>query len=192
MNIAVDMDDVLVDTVLSLNIYHNWCFGTNYEYDDYKDFRLSKVWGGTRDEVQKKIRHYYRTYFFRELGVCLDAFGAMLVMSQKHKLFVVTSRPKYIEKETRLFLDCNFKSVFQDVIFTDHCNDGENYKRKKSDVCQELRIDVLFDDCPDYIHDAAKVVSMVMVPKKPWNRNENFTENNVILFSRWVDVLESI
>jgi uncharacterized HAD superfamily protein len=191
MVFAIDMDDVLVNTVQTINLFHNEKFGTNYHYDDYKSFYLWKTWGGDRKDIIEKMDQYYHSAYFDNIRVCDEVLPIIGKLADDgHDLYLVTSRPKCVSEKTEKFLSKKFKNIFRQVIFTDHCIDGENYKRKKSDVCRELGADVMIEDCPDYIRDCAKVVPKVLVPVRPWNI-EDFPEN-VIHFLEWKKIWELI
>jgi phosphoglycolate phosphatase-like HAD superfamily hydrolase len=189
--ILFDMDDVLVDTVCSINKFHNDVYGTNFHYDDYKFFYLSKVWCCSGEEVMKKFDEYYNSIYFKNLVACNEAIRIVDQLHEKNiEMYVVTSRPKNIEVQTRDFLKKYYKNVFREIYFTDHCANLKEYKRKKSDVCLELGADIMIDDCPDYIRDCAKVVRRVLVPVKPWNI-EKFP-SNVYHFKDWKKIWELI
>ena len=189
MIIGTDLDDVLTDFVGGLAKYLNKFYGTSFTRDDFYTFDLQEVWGGTREEAIQKVLDFYRSDFFKNLKPFEDAQEAVNLLSQKHEMIIITSRPRFIEKETVTWVEKYFPGNFSKIYFAkDHAD--INQGKEKLEICEEVNVDVLIDDCLEHL-TKHKNNTRLFLYDAPWNRNK-FTPNGIERVKSWKEIVRKI
>lgn len=119
--VAVDLDEVLGQFLVSLLEYYNGENGTEYKVADFHSYRFCDVWGGTNEQATDLIYQFFETSRFKE-GVLpvAEAQAVLSELSEKFDFYVVTSRQLVIVEETRKWLDRHYKGIFKDALFGNH------------------------------------------------------------------------
>lgn len=81
-NIAFDADDVLIDNVTMLNLFHNNKYGTRLTVEDYYTFNLSQVWGINENEIRNDERMYYKSDYYKQVKRIHGAYESIEYLSQ--------------------------------------------------------------------------------------------------------------
>ena len=82
MLIAIDLDEVLADTLTSLIKYHNNEYDTSFRRADFFSYSWWEVWGGTREESIEKFMQFSRTELFTSIQPILHAISAIRELSK--------------------------------------------------------------------------------------------------------------
>lgn len=191
MNIGIDLDDVLLSFNESFLPYHNKKYGTSIRKDDITDFGLEKFLNCSVDEMLARFTTYFTSEEHADSSPVEGAVEAVITLAQKHNLYVITAKPATLAESTRKWLDVHFPNVLPRIHFADHVG-NTTQKRKKSEICQELGIDILIDDAIHNANDAAGVVKKVFLFSQPWNKTETHLKPNVIRVHSWAEIVESI
>ena len=172
MLIGIDLDEVLVGLMPQLIKYHNRYYKTSYIYNDFKSFFLWETWGGTKEETDKKIWNFYNSKLFEQALPIEGAIDAIEQLSTKYKLLVITSRPEKIRKKTKDWLRKYFPKKFNKVYFAYNFSYGVGNAKKKLDICQDLKIDLLIDDCLENVEEIGNIQHKMqaLLFDRPWNR----------------------
>tara|TARA_Y100000310_G_scaffold209958_1_gene210571 strand:- start:1331 stop:1912 length:582 start_codon:yes stop_codon:yes gene_type:complete len=191
MIIGLDVDDVLASFVSALLVYHNDEYGTNLSVSDIKSYNLGEAWGGTKEESIKKVYDFYRSPYFRDIQPVEGSKEGIELLSRKHELVTITSRPNEIYNETIEWLNLHFPEKILEHYFTNEWHKSGNNNRSKSDVCLELGIDVIIEDCLAYAKDCASNGIKVILLDRPWNKS-NGLPDKVTRVESWDRILENI
>jgi len=186
--IGIDIDEVLVDLISPFCIFHNNNHGSSLVKEDFKTYNLWKHLGGTREESEKKIRDFFESDNFEELKPVLGSQEAIKLLSKKHDLIVVTSRPKHVKDKTLNWLEEHFPEFFLDFHFTDHFSPGEIHT-PKSKICLEQNIEILIEDNLEYALDCASNGIYILLFDSPWNRCE-ILPKEIKRIKSWQEILE--
>ena len=101
MKIAIDADDVLLELMRDLIAFYNRSNGTSFKYENHKHYGLYETWNCTPEEAVENVHNFYASQeFLHDLKPVPGAVEANNYLSEKHQLYVVTSRPKLIETAT--------------------------------------------------------------------------------------------
>ena len=92
MLIAVDLDDVLADTVNAVVSFHNETYGTTLTREDFISPHWEDVWGGTRAESVNKFLEFTRSPYFTDVSPIAGSQRAIASLKKSHELVIVTSR----------------------------------------------------------------------------------------------------
>ena len=118
MNIGVDMDEIIADMVTKLVPWHNENYGTDIKKVQIRDYDLSKVWGGTRDEMLKKFNSFYVSEHFFQIEPVPGSIEGINDISCNNTLTIITSRSNLVKNETYDWINRYFPNKFDDIIIT--------------------------------------------------------------------------
>ncbi len=191
--IGIDLDEVLADFNAALRSYHNRVYGTSLKPEDFKTSLYNDVWGGTLQEAIQKVNNFYCSHFFRDISPIPYSISSIDILRRRNELFIITSRPVFIEEETQKWLDKFFRNRFLGVFYSsNHYSKVENSGKTKSQQCKELEISVLVDDSLDYIKQCPSIgIKGILFGDYPWNQNGNLP-SNVVRVKNWKEVLEQL
>lgn len=184
--IGIDLDQVLADFSAAFDEFHDTHYGTDFRTNPPSDFYLSKILDISEEEELDRVRKFYDTHFFLEMKPFPDAVSAIEELSQRYQLFVITSRPEFVEKETKAWIAKYFPDCFTDIILTNHYFGGT---KKKSAVCLENKIDYMVEDMAHYANDCAEAGVPTFLITRLWNINEKLA-SNVTRVDNWADIVK--
>jgi uncharacterized HAD superfamily protein len=183
--IAVDCDDVIVETAPLIIEHYNQAYGTELELKDTYSHDLARWDAPDIATAVRRIETYLGTEEYQNIAPFIEAIEVIQDLSRRHTLHVVTGRTDFLAAATTDMLARYFPGVFQSVEFTNFF--GEN-SRPKATVCQELGVDVLIDD---HLHHATTVaecgVEVLLFGDYPWNQS-NALPANVRRVRNWREV----
>jgi uncharacterized HAD superfamily protein len=143
----------------------------------------------TEKEAIQRVHNFFDTEEFKNAKPFGNAQDALLKLSHRYKLVIVTARDTIIEQVTREWLDRHFQELVSSIHFTAQYNlDG--LARSKAEVIKAIGATYLIDDAPDHISEAAKAgVHCVLFGVYPWNKNVQVSAD-VVRCADWQAVLE--
>lgn len=184
--IGVDLDSVLASLTPHLLEFHNQNYGTNLKEEDCIDYRLSLLWGCSVDEVVKRLYEFYDSNYFNKVVPVKGSQRGIDYLASKYDLYVITSRPTWIEDKTVGWLKKYFTEKFLEIRLTNQVSIGEK-KKSKAEVGAELGIDYLIDDHIDYVLDAYNNGISAIIRDRPWNRGRDLPEG-ILRFYDWEEI----
>lgn len=99
MKIALDIDEVLADTLRVHIDRHNRLYGTKFRREDFFTYEWEKIFGGTCKET---IKEFYDFMDERvRIPIMRGAREGVGKLSEKHDIVSVTSRQYDFEDATR-------------------------------------------------------------------------------------------
>ena len=176
MKIWVDLDEVLAQFLVAYLEYQNNTYGTNYKFKDVSDYDVWKVRGGTREQIVEKVYDFHKTPYFANIKPIEWALPVLKRLKKDHELYLITSRQDSVKEQTKLRINKYFPDIFSDLFFVNHFS-TEWSQRKKSDVCNEVGIDVMIEDSLIYAEDCAVGERKVLLCNRPWNQAQTISPN---------------
>ncbi len=176
MKIWVDLDEVLAQFLVAYLEYQNTTYGTNYKFEDVSDYDVWKIRGGTREEVVAKVYDFHKTPYFANIQPTEWALPVLQRLKKDHELYLITSRQDSVKEQTKLRINTYFPDIFSDLFFVNHFS-TEWEQRKKSDVCNEIGIDIMIEDSLIYAEDCATAERKVLLCNRPWNQSTLHSPN---------------
>ncbi len=170
MNIALDIDDVLLDnTTPFLEFLRKKGYRLRYEEIDTR--RLWELLGCSRQESEKLIWEYYASPLFRDMAPVEGAAGAIRALQKKAVLCAVTNR----SLETKAVTEGNLRKHFGDAIGRiafagQFLKSRDEESAKKAIIEDELRCAWCIDDDQDVIEELDKAKVRAILFARPWNR----------------------
>jgi len=167
--IAVDCDDVLVETGQRLLDHYNQLHGTAIT-------GYTEIWQAVSTEATKMSRDtYIDSDEYMASQPTQDAMRVLRELNEQHELHIVTGRPSFMQDVTLAWLERHLPGIFKTVIFTDFFKDSGG--RSKADVCAEIGADYLVDDHIHHCQAVAKRgVHALLFGSYPWNQDFEATE----------------
>lgn len=118
--IAIDFDDTLSYTNLTICKWHNEKYGTNISIDDFHSYYYWKNPGwGTPAEAAAKVREFLLSPIANEIPPIEGAQrGTKRLKEAGYKLVVITARIHDIANESVEWLEKHFPGIFDTIYFT--------------------------------------------------------------------------
>jgi len=186
--IGVDLDDVLLDCRLALCEFHNARYDNFLTKEEFcQHYNLEELWKCSTEEAIKRVVEFYNSEEHLNALPIIGASEAIKELSQNNSLFIVTVKPEYLRDSTHKWLVKNNLDFFDGVYFTNKYL-GDNVKKTKGKVCDELRVEVFIDDALSNAIDVRKEGRDVLLFDSPWNQGE-LPINTKRVYS-WREILE--
>ncbi|MDQ2933089.1 MAG: hypothetical protein M3Q80_01790 [bacterium] len=188
--IGIDLDDVLLDFNSTLCGFINKKYETALSKKDIHCFDLDVVWKCTRIESLRRVQEFYETEDHAGALPIAGAQKAIQKLSSMYSLLIITSKPDSMAQETSDWVCRHFGKAFDGIYFGNHFH-GNGVKRKKSEICEELGVNILIDDSLINAIDVARHNREVLLFDAPWNQLETEIEN-ISRVSSWDDILTKL
>jgi 5'(3')-deoxyribonucleotidase len=173
--IAVDCDDVLVETAPLILAHYNKMYGTHLELKDMYSRDL-RVWDVPDAATAiARVEEYLKTDEYRRALPLREAIDVTKQLARYHELHIVTGRTEYLAVATQDMLDQYFPGIFQSIEYTGFFGDKAC---SKADVCRHLGADLLIDDHLHHAEAVANVgIGVLLFGDYPWNRADKLPAN---------------
>lgn len=184
--LAIDLDDTVCSTNVTVVQWHNDTQGTALSLDDLYYYHYWKTPGwGTAEETMKKARAFFQSSHFLERKPVPGAVESLRrLKADGYKLVVVTSRGDDLKPETEAWLEKHCPDVFDDVhytgefvkIKTDEQGNISRVFKSKAEVLLEIGAVILVDDCVDHtLHCATFTppVPSLLFGEYPWAKHQS-------------------
>jgi 5'(3')-deoxyribonucleotidase len=184
--VAIDMDDVVVESAPAIINYVNQKYGAKATLDNFYS-RDPSIWGAPdAGTAIKRVNSFIETKDFLNLPPVQEALHAIRNIKKEYKLYIVTGRPDFVELATRKWLEKYLPDVFEDVVFTNYFDAVK--VRTKGDICKELGVTILIDDHLDHCLSAqSKGIKALLFGNYPWNQADTLPDG-IHRVKHWPDV----
>lgn len=173
--VALDIDDVLVDTAAALLNDYNKKYGTSLEKHHYYSKDVNVLGVTDYNEAADRLTRYVLSGALTQSQPLLDAIEAVRRLSGAYTFIGVTSRPPEIAAATRDWLNLHFGDRVSDVIFTHFIMAADSQNKTqltKVEVCSDINATYMIED---HLHHAIPVAESgvkVFLIDQPWNQME--------------------
>lgn len=176
--VAVDLDDVVVETAQNVIDHYNRTYGTDVTMESYYDPDYPRVWSTPDTETAvRRVNSYMETEEYHSLLPIEEAVSTLRGLDEKYELHIVTGRPDFVEEAILRWIKQHFPDLYETVVFTNFFDTGGK-KRHKGDICLELGASYLIDDHLEHAFSAAKNgIQVLLFGSYPWNRADHLPEN---------------
>ena len=165
------------------------CVGLDYcvfmvqiNADDVTSSSWTSVWGS--NDV-KRNAFYESKQFETELAAVDGAAEVLKTLRKFFSLLAITDRPRFVEKQTREWLDHHFAGVFDKLIFVDEEN-SERVVARKKELCDELKVKIAVgSDAARWTEVVKNVGHVVVVGSLPWMKAAVESQSSVVQVDNW-------
>lgn len=152
--IAIDIDEVLVETAPGVIKYYNAKYGTNvtlenYYSDSFKHWKVPDFATAVR-----QVNEYADTEEYMKLKPTKHSIEVITGLDKHYELVIITGRPDIIGEVTRIWLAKHYPVLFKDIVFTNFYDPDK--RRTKGEICKELGVELLIDDHPAHLLSVAE------------------------------------
>ncbi|GMF29250.1 unnamed protein product [Phytophthora lilii] len=146
------------------------------------------VWG---EQAESKTHQFYESKQFEaELQAAVGAAEALKPLRKHFSLLALTDRPRFVEKQTREWLDHKFSGVFDKLVFVDE-DSPEHLVTRKKELYDELKVKIAVGSDAAMLAEAAENVEhVVVVGSVPWTKATGETRSGVVQVAEWPTVRE--
>lgn len=192
--IGIDIDEVLADFMTELNRFYNQRYGTNFSIEDYKNYDLEKIWGGSKKDAVEIVNDFYESNVFLNILPVEGAQEGIKVLSIKNNLIAITSRPQFIKEKTEKWMRNYFGGDISEIIFTGQYNLHSSLISKAS-ICLDRQISVLVEDNLKVAKECSEkgIMSFILDrgKKSLWNRFDG-DDKGMIRVNSWSEIIEAL
>ncbi|MEI6533078.1 MAG: hypothetical protein WCO06_04520 [Candidatus Roizmanbacteria bacterium] len=188
MIIALDLDDVLAQLGKDIHTYHNELYGTHASFETQTDYSFSTNWNCTEEEVIKRIYDFYATDRMLSLEPVEGSIHAITPMSKQYELHIVTARPELTRNITEQWVKKHFGSCITHIHMTGQCSLDQSIKKTKSQICKEIRAELLIDDHIDYVMECTRNNVKTLLLETPINRPKLVSHPLITRVKNWKEI----
>lgn len=172
MKIAIDLDDVLSNSVEALLLFYNKNYEPIVKKSDLGKYSYWGFLGDTREAANKKYFEFTKSGEFTNSKPLKGAQEAVKKLSKRHDLYVITGRPYFTKRKTEEWLNKFFPGSFKKVYFTNRRRNMNNFSaywgKPKAVICDEIGAEVLIDDLAEYVRESNHL--RVYIFNKIWDQ----------------------
>jgi uncharacterized HAD superfamily protein len=169
MIIAVDIDQVLADTLKTYLPFNNRRHGTDISVDDCYSIEWWKVFGITEQQFINDFYDFNDSGLIMAVKPLSGAAEIIDILTGKHRLIAVTARSADIADGTERWLEEYFPGKFSHIFYTRKNIMGKE-KESKYEICLHNGADILIDDSFENAETCAVNGLRVLLYDWPWNR----------------------
>lgn len=170
--IAIDCDDVLVETMPLVARLYNDAYGTSLTLANF--YQEDPVpWGVEDIKVASARFHTLLKSNTDKLAPDKSTIHSIQRLSRQHELHLITGRSRDLEKSTFELVEKYFEGCFTSIELTNMFD--ETRRRTKGEVCKRIGANVLIDDHPIHINsvmEEAGLKEVIVFGEYPWNIGE--------------------
>ena len=187
MKIAIDIDDVLCETVkYFIRIIE--MEGIIRKFDDFENYNFWEVCNIPKERAIGLCNKISPEESLGEIELVDGAREGIKQISKICEICFITSRPLRCKEHTINFLKKRFGILNPNVLFSSDFYNGENLK--KSDICKKGGIELIIEDQELISLNCAENGIRVLLLDKPWNKNVN--HKNIIRCENWEKIIEKL
>ena len=166
MNVGIDIDGVLADSVPSFLALLNLMFGRQWTPADIVTYRFEDALHISEDDAVHFWKLFARQGGWSRIRPIKGAVEFTTRLAKKHAIILVTGRPRhYVEIETKAWLR-QHKIAYDELIFV-----GNDEDKLQASRGAGFRLDLLIEDSYEYGKPLADAGIPVLLIDYPWNRN---------------------
>lgn len=185
MVIAVDLDEVVADTLQAFLAYYNFRHGTCVSREDFATSDWGECLKLRPSELEAMIRSFTQSEFHSRIRPVVGAVEILARLSSLYPLHMVTSRWGPLAEVTQPWLNAHFPDRFVAVHYsrTSHPVASGNGSLRKSEICREIGASLIIEDCPVHAGECLSSGIAVILMERPWNRS--FEEKSALRVKSW-------
>ncbi len=187
MKIGIDLDEVTINFMDSLNKFYHKKTGKLYKKEHYKSYNWWELWGCTREEAIAVEHEFVTSKNYEEMEPIENAIESINKLVDKNELFIITSRPEKNKEKTLKWINKHLNRIKAEIIFSGDFHGGA---KTKVEICKDLQIDIILEDNKDYALACAGAGIKVILFDKPWN--QKVMHKNITRVKSWEEAIKDI
>lgn len=156
MIIAIDIDEVLADSITNWRKFVSEQYGVNITEKQLREMPYLSYLGDTKEEASERIRVFNDSEYFWMTKPLDGAPEAIKELANKHTLKIVASRPMGIKEQTEEWIQKYFPDMFTEIHFNNE-NSSKSYTLgdglHKGEMLEGIGADIFIDDYIEYVNN---------------------------------------
>ena len=177
MIIAIDIDDVLADTLNYFLNYYNNLYKKNFSRKDFYIYHWWEVLGISKEEFLEIFKIFVAEKNFEKFSPMRSAQSVINKIKKDHHLIIITGRENYLIDATEYWLNRHFPNVFGEIYYTASMLEKKLEAVSKTGACWQGGADLIIDDQFAFANDCATSGLQTFLFHSPWNKNSILPEN---------------
>lgn len=189
--IAIDIDDVLSETVEGFMAWSNETYGTSLKVSDYNE-DIATMWNVDREESERRAKNFHGGGAVGQLRHINAARPVLAWLADRYELVVITSRRVISKDQTEAWLNKYFPGIFSPEVINfagiwDNA-DEQSHNRTKGDIVKKLGASYLIDDQIKHCVASAELgIETLLFGDYTWNQADELPEG-VVRVKDWLEV----
>ncbi|KAG1709072.1 hypothetical protein DVH05_022703 [Phytophthora capsici] len=184
VTLVVDVDHTLTRLLACAAAWHEAEHGKKINVEEIASSSWASVWGDG-DAETKTHKFYESKQFETELEAVAGAVEVLKPLRKYFSLLAITERPRFVEKQTREWLDHHLTGVFDKLVFVDEDN-PEHLMARKKELYDDLKVKIAVGSDAAVVTEAAEHVGhVIVVGSVPWSKPAGEPRNGVVQVSEW-------
>ncbi|ETI51707.1 hypothetical protein F441_05060 [Phytophthora nicotianae CJ01A1] len=190
VTLAVDLDHTLTKLLECAAAWHEAEHGAKIDAENVASASWATVWGG--GDAESKTHQFFESKKFEtELAAVAGANEVLKPLRKYFSLLAITDRPRFVEKQTREWLDHHLSGVFDKLVFVDE-DSPEHLVARKKELYDDLKVKVAVGSDAAMLTEAAEHVGhVVIVGSVPWTKPVEKSRSGVTQVTEWSEAKET-
>lgn len=174
--VAVDIDDVLLNSADMLMGDYNLRFGTSLTRADYYSKDIGKLGVDHYDEAAERFREFQESEVFSNAEPDQEAVESVAKLAPYYDFVGVTSRPEFIKNQTDKWIKRQFGGNIPHVIHTSFVMGSSSHvgtSLTKADVCKQIGASYMVEDHLHHVIPVAENGTRVFLVDQVWNQKDD-------------------
>lgn len=190
MRIAIDIDEVLAETLEAFLDYHNKKYKTSFCKEQFYTYDWWEIMNISVKKILDRFYDFIKTDHGSNIVPVEGAVETIKYLSKNNKLSLITGRPKKIFKETHDWINRYFPKCIEEIHFTgDYVNPIKNIT--KGNICKQINASFIIEDVPRYSENCAQAGVDVFLFDRPWNQGVEQNDKIRRVYS-WKDIASKL
>lgn len=188
--VAVDIDDVLLNSADLLMGGYNLRFGTSLTRADYYSKDVGKLGVAHWDEAAERFRVFQESEVFTDAEPDPEAVESVTNLALYYDFVGVTSRPEFIKDQTDKWIKKRFGGNIPRVIHTSFVMGASNHVGTlltKAEVCKQIGASYMVEDHLHHAVPVAETGTRVFLVDQVWNQ-KNDLPSTVTRVQGWKEI----
>ncbi len=169
MRLGIDLDGPLVHFVEAYLRFHNRIYSTRFSPREIRKHYMREQLGVSEEQHSKDIFAFFESPEYGTLRPVHAALQIVRALREQHTLLVVTARSLNWQSLTAATVQQYYPDCFEGIHHT--TGYGWTPRAKKAQVCKDLRLDALIEDCVENAIEVAQEGLPVLLISRPWNQD---------------------
>lgn len=191
MKIAIDIDDVIVESGRALIKYISKQLKSDLGYHDMDNYSLGTIYDIEQDKVVRLIDAFHDTDDFKKLEPVEGSVKYIPKLAESHSLVLLSARSEHLTDITNTWVSEFIGDYFDEILLTGLYRKHNDEKVTKADVCIEKKADLLIEDAAHHAVGTANAGITTILYERPWNLMQKDLDN-LYKVKTWDEVYETI
>ena len=187
MKIGIDIDGVVADFFRKFLEFYNKKTGNNVSIENWVTYNFWDFLPISKEEGKKLMDEFYLVEDFDKISLIEGSKEAIHNLAKQNQIYIITASPLRWGEKTKRFFDKHFPGKKISLIHSRDENDKTIYKKE---ICKNLGISILIEDCGYIALQCAEIGVTVFLLDRPYNKN--IEHENIIRVKNWNEILEKI